>query len=100
MTDNTYGWKLSADCQLPTGEYERVRSPLKYLVLDLADEYAELTYLDLAEETGMPSAYAADKLVRYARKGLLERNREGEGGRSHFRLTPHGRDRLRWFRRQ
>lgn len=97
---NNYGWRMATDCQINTEEYHGVRSPLKYLVLDLIEARDVLTYSALAEETGMPESYAADKLVKYARQGLLERDREGEGGLSRFRLTPHGRDRLFYFRRQ
>lgn len=81
-------------------EYRAVNSPLKFLVLDLVDERGDLTYHQLAEATGMPQTYAADRLLKYAHKGLLHRDREGSAGLSTYTLSRHGRDRLQWFRRQ
>lgn len=80
--------------------YEQVKSSVKYLVLDLTAEHGQMDYQTLAAETGMPTEYAADRLVRYAKAGLLARDREGKGGLSTFTLTDHGRTRLRYFERQ
>lgn len=99
-TDERYGWTFPGDCNAETAEYMAVRSPLKYFVLDLVDERGELTYRNLAEETGMPNSYAANRLMRYAQRGLLHRSREHANAISRFTLTDHGISRLRWFRRQ
>jgi hypothetical protein len=97
---NNYSWSFSIDCEADVRPYLNVNAPVKFYVLDLIDRRQELTYADLAEETGMPSEYAADRLVKYARKGLLKRSREGDGGISTFTMTRRGADRLAHFRRQ
>lgn len=97
---NDYNWAFHRDCRGNIGEYLEVKSSLKFYVLDLVDSRGDLTYKTLAGESGMPSAYAADRLVKYAQKGLLKRDRQKPGSLSTFELTDHGRDRLAWFRRQ
>lgn len=99
-TGNEYNWTFVRDCEGNIAEYLDVRSSLKYYVLDLVDSRGDLTYKTLAEESGMPQAYAADRLVRYAQNGLLERDQERPGSLSTFTLTQHGHERLAWFRRQ
>lgn len=97
---NNYSWSFLDDFTGNVSEYNGVRSPLKFCVLDLADRRQGLTYLQLADETGMPETYAADRLTKYARKGLLQREREGEAGISIFTLSRRGHRRLLWFRRR
>lgn len=92
-------WTFLTDCDTDISKYESVRSPLKFYVLDLVDSLGEVTYTQLAEESGMPRDYAADRLVKYAKKGLLTRERDGPGQESTFRLSSHGADRLLWFHR-
>lgn len=97
---NVYNWTFLDDCEANTSQYRGVNSPLKYFVLDLVDTEGEITYKTLMEETGMPKSYAADRLVKYARRGLLSRSRDTPAAISTYRLTQHGYERLRWFRRQ
>lgn len=102
MTDVSDGdsatWAFATDCPGDVSPYLGVRSPVKFYVLDFVQKRGAVTYDELEAETGMPSNYAAGYLARYARRGLLHRERDGPGGRSLFSLTPSGRQRLRYFR--
>lgn len=69
------------------------------MVLDVVADRGSMDYRRLASITGMPEEYAAERLTRYARRGLLTRDRDGDGGLSTFELSPKGRERLRFFRR-
>lgn len=92
------GWSFTADAPVDVSRYLRANSPLKFYVLELCEERGDLDYHDLADDLGMPPHYAADRLVGYARAGLLDRTRAHGSARSFFRLTPRGRDRLAHFR--
>lgn len=97
---DNYNWTFARNCQGDTSEFMGVKSSLKFYVLNMVDSRQDLTYKTLADESGMPTSYAADRLVKYAQKGLLSRDRESPGSLSTFELTKHGRERLAWFRRQ
>lgn len=99
MADET-GWRFLDDAPIPTDRYARVRSPLKYCVLEIVDRRAGVTYLELADELDMPTEYAADRLIKYRRAGLLvsETNAGDSGRRSTFQLSDRGRKRLIYFK--
>lgn len=94
------GWSFLDDAPVDTDRYARVQSPLKFYVLAFCEEHGAVDYTELAEALGMPPDYAADRLMGYANSGLLDRTRPDDGGRSTYRLTDRGRDRLQWFRDQ
>lgn len=94
------GWVAAKDCDIDITKYQKVKSSVKYMVLDLAAENGPIDYKTLSDITGMPTDYAADRLIRYARAGVLSRSREGDGGLSQFEITAKGRERLRYFDRQ
>lgn len=95
---DSYGWCFLDDAETNTAAYSGVRSPLKFCVLDLVERRGTVTYGELADALGMPPDYAANYLVRYARAGLLRRERTGGSGLSIFQLTAAGQSRLRYFR--
>lgn len=95
---NESGWTFTRDATVDTDRYDRVNSPVKFYILELCDSLGRVDLHDVAEGCGMPESYAASRLVRYARKGLLYRESGDPPGRSTFHLTVHGQDRLAYFR--
>lgn len=100
MSQTGTRWVARYDCTIDMSTYLQCRSPVKFLTLDLIDHRGAIDYIQLHQMTGMPTDYAAERLTRYARAGLLKRERDGRNGRSTFRLTARGRQRLGFFRRQ
>lgn len=92
-------WLFRRDCPEDVTPYQQASSPVKFYILDFVAKRGNTTYDELADHTGMPSNYAAGYLARYARAGLLRRERDGPGGRSLFSLAKLGESRLAYFRR-
>lgn len=98
VSDTSRSWVFARDAPFDTARFERASSPLKYCVLEYIDGNPGATYVDLAEHLDMPREYAADRLNKYTRRGLLDRDRRSHKERSAYSLSGHGRGRLRWFR--
>lgn len=97
---NIDSWTFLDDAPVDTERYGLVNSPLKFCVLETVEAYGTLDYRELADRLDMPPKYAADRLIKYARAGLLDRERNERGRRSTFSLNDHGRSRLAHFREQ
>lgn len=99
MTDDSPAhWTFTDDAPIDVTRYVAVRSPLKYCVLEFAERNPGFDYEALAAHLDMPDDYAHDRLLKYAYRGLLERDRGRPGERSTYRLDERGRERLAAFR--